>query len=81
MGSCFVSVIEAQSAIPVGGLRCWRGIAGLPYGGLKRPVSRELMCFHRREQMKKLRAILGAVLRFKKVDSFRVATAQIAEQC
>ena len=34
------------------------------------------MRFHRREQMKKLRAILGAVLRFKKVDSFRVATAQ-----
>jgi len=39
-------------------------------------VSRELMRFHRREQMKKLRAILGTVLRFKKIDSFRIATAQ-----
>jgi len=43
---------------------------------VKRAVSPELMRFHRREQMKKLRAILGAVLRFKKVDNFRVATAQ-----
>ena len=61
---------------PVAGLAlltgyCWAGLRRM-----KRPVSRELMCFHRREQMKKLRAILGAVLRFKKVDNFRVATAQ-----
>jgi len=35
-----------------------------------------LICFHRHEQMKKLRAIFGALLRFKKVDSFRVTTAE-----
>jgi len=40
---------------------------------MRRPVSRELMRFHRREQMKKLRAIVRTLLRFEKVDSFRVA--------
>ncbi len=50
---------------------CWAGLRRI-----RRPVSRELMRFHRREQMKKLRAILGTVLRFKKIDSFRIATAQ-----
>jgi glycosyltransferase involved in cell wall biosynthesis len=48
---------------------CWAAIRRT-----KRPVSPELMRFHRREQMKKLRAILGTLLRLRKVDSFRVAT-------
>jgi len=61
---------------PVGGLALLAGYCWAALRRMKRPVSRELMCFHRREQMKKLRAILGAVLRFKKVDNFRVATAQ-----
>jgi poly-beta-1,6-N-acetyl-D-glucosamine synthase len=61
---------------PVGGLVLLAGYCWAALRRMKRPVSRELMCFHRREQMKKLRAILGAVLRFKKVDNFRVATAQ-----
>ena len=61
---------------PVGGFALLAGYCWAALRRIKRPVSRELMCFHRREQMKKLRAILGAVLRFKKVDNFRVATAQ-----
>jgi len=61
---------------PVGGLALLAGYCWAALRRMKRPVSRELMCFHRREQMKKLRAILGTVLRFKKVDNFRVATAQ-----
>lgn len=40
----------------------------------KRAVTPELMRFHRREQMKKLKAIFRALLRFKKVDSFRLVT-------
>lgn len=40
---------------------------------VKRPVTPELMRFHQREQMKKLRTILRTILRFKKVDSFRLA--------
>jgi glycosyltransferase involved in cell wall biosynthesis len=40
----------------------------------RRPVTQELMRFHRREQMKKLRAVLGALARFKRPDAFRLAT-------
>lgn len=36
----------------------------------KRPVSPELMQFHRREQMKRLRAILGSLLALKRIDTF-----------
>jgi biofilm PGA synthesis N-glycosyltransferase PgaC len=61
---------------PVGGFVLLAGYCWAALRRMKRPVSPELMCFHRREQMKKLRAILGAVLRFRKVDNFRVATAQ-----
>ena len=37
-----------------------------------RPVSEEFIRFHRGEQMMKLKAILKAMLRLKKVDSFKV---------
>jgi len=50
---------------------CWAALRRT-----KRPVSSELIRFHRREQMRKLRAIFNAALRLKKVDSFRVATAE-----
>ena len=50
---------------------------GLGYGWaaarrLKRPVSKELVAFHRQEQMRKLRRILKAVITFKPVDKFRL---------
>lgn len=38
----------------------------------KRPVSEELMRFHRREQMKKLRAFFRSLFRFKKPDGFNL---------
>lgn len=40
---------------------------------MRRPVSKELMQFHRRDQMKKLRGIFRSLLRLKKVDSFSPA--------
>jgi glycosyltransferase involved in cell wall biosynthesis len=40
---------------------------------IKRPVTPELMRFHRREQMKKLRAVLFGLARFRRPDAFRVA--------
>jgi poly-beta-1,6-N-acetyl-D-glucosamine synthase len=46
---------------------CWAFLCRTP-----RPVSRELMAFHRKEQMTKLRAILKSVLTLKPVDSFKV---------
>lgn len=50
---------------------------GLGYGWAmlrreKRPVSKELMKYHRREQMQKLRAVLKSVVTFKTPDSFKV---------
>jgi glycosyltransferase involved in cell wall biosynthesis len=43
---------------------------------IPRPVSAELMRFHRNEQMKKLRAILASLLRLRKIDNFSVLTPQ-----
>jgi len=48
---------------------------GLGYGWaalrrLQRPISKELMAFHRREQMRKLKEILKNALTFKRVDKF-----------
>ena len=38
---------------------------------VERPVSRDLMQFHRKEQMQKLKAILGSLIRFRRFDSFQ----------
>jgi hypothetical protein len=38
----------------------------------KRPVSKELMRFHRKEQMQKLRAILKSLVGLKRIDNFEV---------
>lgn len=49
--------------------------AGYMWAGITRAhrsVSRELMMFHRREQMMKVKAILKAVLMFKRVDRFTI---------
>ena len=50
-------------------------LSGYCWGAIKRterPVSAELMRFHRREQLKKLSTILRTLLKFKRVDSFRL---------
>jgi poly-beta-1,6-N-acetyl-D-glucosamine synthase len=46
---------------------CWAFLRGMP-----RPVSRELMAFHRKEQMLKLKVILKSLVTFKPVDNFSV---------
>jgi glycosyltransferase involved in cell wall biosynthesis len=46
---------------------CWAFVRRTP-----RPVSRELMAFHRKEQMAKLRAILTRLVSFRRVDNFSV---------
>jgi biofilm PGA synthesis N-glycosyltransferase PgaC len=38
----------------------------------KRPISKQLMAFHRKEQMRKLRAVLKSMLTLKSVDNFKV---------
>jgi glycosyltransferase involved in cell wall biosynthesis len=57
----------------VGGLAL---LFGYVWGALKRtprPVSQELIQFHRAEQMSRLKAILYSVIRFKKLDRFHVS--------
>ena len=46
---------------------CWAFFSRTP-----RPVSRELMAFHRKEQMAKLKAILKSLVSFKRVDNFNL---------
>jgi len=43
---------------------------------MKRPVCRELMRFHRREQMKKLRNIFSTLLKFRKINNFYAEMGQ-----
>lgn len=50
---------------------------GLGYGWamlrrVKRPISKQLMAFHRKEQMRKLSAVLKSVLTFKPIDKFKL---------
>jgi glycosyltransferase involved in cell wall biosynthesis len=52
---------------------------GLGYGWAmlrrtKKPISKELMRFHRREQMRKLKVIIKSVLTFKRIDKFTLLT-------
>jgi glycosyltransferase involved in cell wall biosynthesis len=54
------------------GLAIGLGYASAALRRMPRPVSPELMRFHRAEQHAKLKVILKSVLRFKKVDSFEV---------
>jgi hypothetical protein len=58
----------------IGGLALLCGYCWAASRRLERPVSGELMTFHRQEQMKKLRAIFIRSLRFKKIDNFSQAT-------
>jgi hypothetical protein len=57
----------------VGGLALFAGFTWATVRRMPRVVSRELMQFHRQEQMKKLRAIFRTLLRGRKVDGFNLA--------
>ena len=54
-----------------GGLALLSGYTWAALRRIERPVSPELMRFHRRDQMKKLRGVLRSLLRLKKVENFR----------
>jgi hypothetical protein len=56
-----------------GGIALLFGYCAAALQRIERPVSLELMRFHRREQMAKLRLILGSLLSLKKIDQFLVA--------
>jgi biofilm PGA synthesis N-glycosyltransferase PgaC len=71
-----VSYRMTKKPVLTGGLALLFGYCWAALRRMERPVSAELMRFHRREQMKKLKAVFRTLLRLKKVDSFSVATAQ-----
>jgi glycosyltransferase involved in cell wall biosynthesis len=58
-----------------GGLALMCGYGWAALRRMERAVSPELMRFHRREQMKKLRAVFGTLIRLRKVDNFSLANA------
>lgn len=60
----------AKKPYVFGGCALFLGYGWAAIKRMKRPVSRELMSFHRREQMEKLKAILGAMVRFNKIEKF-----------
>lgn len=53
----------------------WAAVVQVP-----RAVSPELLRFHRKEQMRKLRAVFGALLRFKRVDAFSLGDGSRQDQ-
>jgi biofilm PGA synthesis N-glycosyltransferase PgaC len=56
----------------VGGMALCAGYLYAFLSRRKRPVSRELMRFHRQEQMAKLKMILRSLFRSRRIDSFEV---------
>lgn len=56
----------------VGGIALFSGYLSAFARHIERPVSKELMRFHRTEQMLKLKNILKSKLRFRRVDNFEV---------
>jgi glycosyltransferase involved in cell wall biosynthesis len=67
-------VIYRMRKQPVDGLGLLFGYFWAALRRIQRPISAELMSFHRREQMRKLKAVGRALLRFKKIDNFSLLT-------
>ena len=53
-----------------GGIALLAGFSWAAIRRMKRPVSRELMRFHRKDQMRKLKSVMGSLFRLQQVDSF-----------
>ena len=58
-----------------GGLALLFGYGWAALKRMKRPVSAELVRFHRRDQMRKLKLVLLSLSRLKKADNFSLDTA------
>jgi glycosyltransferase involved in cell wall biosynthesis len=65
-----------KKPLVVGGLALLLGYSWAAVRRLPRPVSPELMRFHRRDQMRKLRAIFSSLMRLQRVDGFTAASKQ-----
>lgn len=71
-----VSYRATKKPFLLGGLVLLAGYCWAALRRVKRPVSAELVAFHRKEQMQKLRAILRSILKRQKIDSFHLASEQ-----
>ena len=69
-----VAYRTSKPPVLLGGLALGLGFTTAALRRIPRPVSPELMQFHRQEQMKKLKSILRTLASFKKVDNFTVLT-------
>ena len=67
--SCYQTT---KQPLLLGGLSLFAGYTWASLSRMPRAVSPELMRFHRAEQMRKLRAVLGSLSRFRKVDAFKL---------
>jgi glycosyltransferase involved in cell wall biosynthesis len=66
----------AKPPFIAGGLALLFGYCWAAVRRVERPVSRDLMRFHRRDQMEKLKTIFCSLSRLKKVDSFHTVPQQ-----
>jgi poly-beta-1,6-N-acetyl-D-glucosamine synthase len=69
---CRVTYRSVKRPYVIGGLALGLGYCSAFLRQTPRPISRELMSFHRKEQMSKLKAILRSLVRLRRVDSFNV---------
>jgi glycosyltransferase involved in cell wall biosynthesis len=60
----------AKRPVLLGGLALLSGYMWAALRRVKRAVSPELMRFHRREQMTKLKGVLGSLIKFRKIEKF-----------
>ena len=65
-----------KKPVILGGIALLLGYYSAAIRRMKRPVTHELMRFHRKEQMKKLGTILRALVQFRKVDNFALLQKQ-----
>jgi glycosyltransferase involved in cell wall biosynthesis len=73
-------VVYRATKQPTAGLALLSGYCWGAIRRIERPVSSELMRFHRREQKNKLRAIFRRLLRFQRVDNFSLLTERSGSQ-
>jgi glycosyltransferase involved in cell wall biosynthesis len=61
-----------QSPYLLNGMALGLGYAWAVLRRIHRPVSKELIAFHRKEQMRKLSTVMKSLLKFKPIDKFKV---------
>jgi biofilm PGA synthesis N-glycosyltransferase PgaC len=69
---CRVAYRIGKRPVLAGAMALGLGFLSSAIRRVERPVSPELVSFHRSEQRRKLKAILGALVLFKRVDKFSV---------